>query len=143
MTKKLTNAELLQELDYRLNQTKEIGFWIENQDCYLWENTLHYTNKIKVGDLSLTQENYWKKMAEEIDKLAQEHEKRGKFLASKFQAISDVELIEELKKRSKSQAIKLSMYAGNDFIHLDAEDINKGVSVPFDIEVRKKGDSDD
>lgn len=138
MFKDQSATQLLQAVKLKLDQN-ELGFWIENQACYLWVNTLHYTTKIKVGDLSLTKENYWKKMGEEIDKLMQERKGRENFLDSKFQAISDVELIEELEKRSKSQAIKLSMYAGNDFIHLDAEDINKEVSIPFSIEVKEKG----
>ena len=57
MFKDKTALELLQEIKKR-QDANQIGFWIDNQDCYLWENTLHYTNKIKIGDLSLTKENY-------------------------------------------------------------------------------------
>jgi hypothetical protein len=76
-----------------------------------------------------------------IKKGLQESKARKQLLNAKFSQISDVELIEELEKRSKSQTIKLSMYAGNDFIHLEAHDIQHGASIPFPIEVQAKGSS--
>ncbi|KLL03629.1 MAG: hypothetical protein MRERV_36c010 [Mycoplasmataceae bacterium RV_VA103A] len=131
-----TNLELLQEIKKRLD-ANQIGFWIENQDCYLWENTLHYTNKIKVGDLSLTQENYVKKLTEEFWKLAKEKEERRKFLTTKFQEISDVELIEELKKRTQNQTIKLSMYPNHQHIFIESKDIKCSSGNCFPIEIKE------
>lgn len=129
-----TNLELLQAITQRLN-ANQIGFWIENQDCYLWENTFHYTNKIKVGDLSLTKENYWIKLMAELQKLAQERQERANFLDTKFQEISDLELIAELKKRTQHQTIKLSMYPTHQHIFIEAKDINCNSSSCFPIEI--------
>jgi len=140
MFKNSENLELLQEITKRLN-TNQIGFWIENQDCYLWENTFHYSNKIKVGDLSLTEENYWAKFNEELEKAAKEHDKRSNFLNTKFQEISDVELIEELEKRVKYQTnnpIKLSMYSGNKSVFIEGKDIKCGVGTTLPIEIKAK-----
>jgi len=125
---------LLQKLEQKL-RSKEIGFWIENQDCYLWENTFHYSNKVKVGDLSQTKEKYWTEFAEELKKCAKERQTRGQFLNSKFQEISDLELIAELKNRTQNQAIKLSMYAGNETIFIEGKDIKceRGSTLPIEI----------
>lgn len=65
-----TNTQLLQKIEQKL-KTNQIGFWIENQDCYLWENTFHYSNKIKVGNLSQTRENYYFQLLEEVKKLGE------------------------------------------------------------------------
>nr|CAG8614575.1 2838_t:CDS:2 [Entrophospora candida] len=133
----LTNSQLLQEIQKRLN-TNKIGFWIENQDCYLWENTFHYTNKIKVGDLSQTKENYFAKFIKELEKVAKERQERGNFLNTKFQEISDVELINELKKRTQSQAIKLSMYPNHQHIFIEGKDIKCETITPLPIEIKEK-----
>lgn len=134
----LTNLQLLQKLEQKI-KANQIGFWIEKQDCYLWENTLHYSNKIKVGDLAQTKENYYFKMLEEFQKLAQERQVRENFLNSKFQEISDVELIEELQKRVEYQpTIKLSMYPNHQHIFLEAKDIKCGISTPLPIEIKEK-----
>jgi hypothetical protein len=82
-----------------------------------------------------------KEFGEKLEKSLQKSKARKQLLNVKFSQISDVELIEELEKRSKSQAIKLSMFAGNDFIHLEAHDIQHGASIPFPIEVQAKGSS--
>lgn len=136
MKKEFTTLQLLQALTNKL-ETKEIGFWIENQDCYLWENTFHYSNKVKVGDLSLTKENYWAKFNEELKKQAKERVKRKKFLNTEFQEISDVELIEELNKRIEQQAIKLSMDSGHRHIFIEGKDIRCRIIVPLPIEVKE------
>lgn len=137
MFKDPENLQLLQKLEQKL-KSQQIGFWIDGQDCYLWENTFHYSNKIKVGDLSQTKENYWKKFVEEIKKCAKERETRGKLLNSKFQEISDLELIDELKKRTQYQAIKLSMYSGNDTIFIEGKDIKCEGGNTFSIEIKEK-----
>ena len=135
-----TKLPLLREIDQAL-KTNQIGFWIDGQDCYLWENTFHYTNKIKVGDLSLTKENYFKKLTEEFWKLAQERQAREKFLTAKFSEISDVELIEELGRRVKYQTnpIKLSMYPNHQHILVEGKDIkcNSGTTLPIEIKETK------
>ena len=136
------NLQLLQEIQKRL-KADQIGFWIENQDCYLWENTFHYSNKIKIGDLSLTKENYWAKFIEELKKQAKEKVERGKFLNVKFSEISDVELIDELEKRVKYQThpIKLSMYPDHQHILIEGKDMrcNSGATLP--IEIKEKEDN--
>jgi len=137
MFKNSENLQLLRKLDQKL-KTKEIGFWIENQDCYLWENTFHYSNKIKVGDLSLTKENYWAKFTEELEKAAKEHDKRNNFLNTKFREISDVELIDELKKRTQNQTIKLSMYPNHQHIFIEGKDIKCGSGACLPIEIKEK-----
>lgn len=141
MTKaKITNLQLLQELDQRLNRTKEIGFWIEGQDCYLWENTYHYSNKIKVGDLSLTRERYFLKLTEEFNQQHYAHEKRNQFLITKFSEISDVELIDELAKRAKwSQppTIKLSMYPQQKHIFIEGQEVKCGGGACLPIEIKE------
>ena len=133
------NLQLLQKLAQKL-KSQQIGFWIDGQDCYLWENTFHYSNKIKVGDLSLTKENYWAKFNQELEKAAQEHDKRNIFLNLKFQEISDIELIEELKKRTQHHAIKLSMYSGNDTIFVEGKDLKCGGGSTLPIEIKEKDD---
>ena len=133
------NLHLLQKLAQKLKD-HQIGFWIDGQDCYLWENTFHYSNKIKVGDLSLTKENYWAKFNQELEKAAQEHDKRNIFLNTKFQEISDLELIEELKKRTQHHAIKLSMYSGNDTIFVEGKDLKCGGGSTLPIEIKEKDD---
>lgn len=142
MFKDSTNLQLLQAIDQAV-KNKQIVFWIDGQDCYLWENTLHYSNKIKVGDLSLTKENYFKKLTEEFLKLAKESQARGKFLTAKFSEISDVELIEELGRRVKYQTnpIKLSMYPNHQHILVEGKDIkcNSGTTLP--IEIKKEDES--
>lgn len=135
LKRNLDILQLLQELDQKL-KTKKIIFWIDGQDCYLWENTFHYTNKIKVGNLSLTKENYFKNLTEELEKQTKERIKREEFLISKFQEISDVELIEELKNREKT--IKLKMYVGNQSIWIEGKDIKCGIYHHFPIEVKEK-----
>jgi len=132
-----TNLQLLHEIKKRL-ATQEIGFWIENQDCYLWENTFHYSNKIKVDDLSLTKENYWAKFISELQKAAQAKNERSNFLDTKFREISDVELIDELQKRTKHQTIKLSMYPNHQHILVEGKDIRCGSGVCLPIEIKEK-----
>lgn len=129
----ISNLQLLQELAQRL-KSQVIGFWIEGQDCYLWENTLHYSNKIKVGELSLTRENYYSKMFKAFDQYYQASEARKKILNSKFSTISDVELVEELKNREST--IKLSLNLGDQFVTVEAEDIKceSGITLPIKIE---------
>jgi len=133
------NLQLLQEIQKRL-KTEQIGFWIDGQDCYLWENTFHYSNKIKVGDLSLTKENYWAKFSEELKKLAQEKIERGNFLNAKFSEISDVELIAELERRIKYQThpIKLSMYPDHQHIFIEGKDIRRDSGTTLPIEIKEK-----
>jgi len=131
-----TNLELLQEIKKRL-KTEKIGFWIENQDCYLWENTFHYSNKIKIGNLSLTKERYWTEFIEKLEKTAKEHEQRGNFLNLKFSEISDVELINELKKRTRNQTIKLSMYPNHQHILIEGKDIRCNSGDCFPIEIKE------
>ncbi|RHZ36728.1 hypothetical protein [endosymbiont GvMRE of Glomus versiforme] len=138
MFKDKTTLELLQELEQKL-RTKEIFFWIDNQDCYLLEWTIHYTNKIKVGDLSLTKENYFKELEGELWRLVKEKDERSNFLNIKFQEISDVEIIEELSKRVKRQDIKLSMYPQSTHVSIEGKDITNGIITTLPIE--KKGDN--
>ena len=137
LERNLTIIQLLQELDQKL-KTKEIGFWIDGQDCYLWENTFHYVNKIKIGDLSLTKKNYWMKRMAEFDQYYQKSLIRDKFLTSKFQEISDVELIDELEERAQKNRIKLSMYSGDKTIWIEGEDIECGTCTPLPIEIKEK-----
>ncbi|CAI2186172.1 17921_t:CDS:2 [Funneliformis geosporum] len=84
-----------------------------------------YQNKNQVGDLSLIKE-------------FQKHEARQKILTTQFQSISDVELIEELKKRVSQQDIKLSIYPNQEHIFIVAKDMTKEVSFPLPIEIKVK-----
>ena len=137
MFKNSDNLQLLQEIQKRL-KADQIGFWIDGQDCYLWENTFHYSNKIKIGDLSLTKENYWTKFIEELKKMTKEKIERGNFLNAKFSEISDVEIIEELKRRTERQSIKLNLYPNQEHIYIEGKDIKCGITTYLPIEIKKK-----
>ena len=131
------NLQLLQKLTQKIESGK-ILFWIDGQDCYLFENTFHYSNKIKVGDLSQTKENYFKKLKEELENHTKEKQKRNQFLDTKFSQISDLELIDELRKRTHHQAIKLSMYDGNTSIFIEGKDIKCEGGITLPIEIKEK-----
>ena len=73
-----------------------------------------------------------------MEKLAKERQKRGQFLETKFSQISDLELIDELKKRTEHHAIKLSMYAGNSCIFMEGQDIKCSGGSTFPIEIKTK-----
>jgi hypothetical protein len=75
---------------------------------------------------------------EELKKVANEHAKRSNFLNTKFQEISDVELIDELKKRTQNQTIKLSMYPDHQHILIEGKDIKCNSGNCFPIEILKK-----
>lgn len=137
MFRDLENLQLLQKLEQKL-KSGAIIFWVDSQDCYLWENTFHYSNKIKVGDLSLTKENYFKKLAAEVEKIAGEREVRNKFLHSKFSEISDLELIKEFSRRTQYQSIRLSMYSGNNTIFIEGKDIGCGGGNSLPIKIKTK-----
>ena len=128
-----TNCQLLQEVKKGL-KTNQLGFWIENQDCYLWENTFHYSNKIKIGDLSQTKEKWWADWMAQFYQYHQVSEIRRKSLEKQFQDISDVDLIEELKRRKN---IKLSMKAGDKLAWIEVKDTKCGIITPFSIEIIK------
>ena len=78
---------------------------------------------------------------EELKKLKKEfteREEREKILMVQFQWISDVEIIQELKKRVSQQDIKLSVYPHQEHIFIAAQDITKQVSFPLPIEINEK-----
>jgi hypothetical protein len=102
----------------------------------LLEWTLHYTNKIKIGDLSLTKANYFAKLIVEFEQLAKASKAREQFLNTKFSEISDVEMIEELEKRVKKQAIKLSMYLHQEHIYLEGKDLKCEHKTSLPIEIK-------
>jgi len=131
----LTPIQLLQELEQKIKQN-QIGFWIENQDCYLWENTFHYSNKIKIGNLSQTKEKWWIDWMAKFDQYYQESEIRRKILERQFQDISDVDLVEELKRREKN--IKLTKYSNQDHVYLEATDIKSGIYFSLPLTVKKE-----
>ena len=108
--KKFTGAEYLRKLGYSVQ-----------------ENT-YKNNKNQVGDLSL----------KELEKEIREHEARQKILTTWFQEISDVELIEELKKRVSKKDIKLSTYPHQEHIFIAAKDMTKEVSIPLPIEIKER-----
>ena len=77
-------------------------------------------------------------MFEEFKNLCQEKQARENFLNSKFQEISDVELIKELEKRVKYKpTIKLSMYPTHQHIFIEAEDIRCGGGTCLPIEIKE------
>jgi hypothetical protein len=59
-----------------------------------------------------------------FDQYYQESKIRQKFLEKQFQDISDVDLVEELKRRE--QNIKLTKYPHQDHVYLEAKDIKSG-----------------
>jgi 3-dehydroquinate dehydratase len=91
------------------------------------QENIYQNNKNQVGDLSL----------KELGKKFQEQEARQKILTTQFQKISDVELIDELRKRVSQQNIKLSIYPHQEHIFITAKDITKEVSFPLPIEIKK------
>jgi len=88
----------------------------------------------------LVQENTYQdnqiRNVKELDKSLKEQQKRAKILTAKFQEISDIELIEELRKRIENQAIKLSIYPHQEYIFIAAKDPTKEVSFPLPIEIK-------
>jgi len=79
----------------------------------------------------------------ELPKSLKEHAERKKILVTKFQTISDIEIIEELRKRVSKQEIKLSIYPNQEHIFIAAKDEIKQVSFPLPIEIKKEGGKDD
>lgn len=92
------------------------------------QENIYQNNKNQVGDLS----------PKELEKEIQEHEARSKILTAQFQEISDVELIDELRKRVRKQDIKLSIYPHQEHIFMTAKDLTKEVSFPLPIEIKEK-----
>ncbi|CAI2195651.1 6969_t:CDS:2 [Funneliformis geosporum] len=74
----------------------------------------------------------------ELKKYVKERKIRDQFLHSKFQEISDLELIAELEKRTQHQAIKLSMYSGNNTIFIEGKDIKCEGGNTLPIEIKEK-----
>ena len=88
---------------------------------------------------SVEENTYQNKQSQVSDLLKkfQEHEARQKILMAQFQAISDVELIVELRRRVSKQDIKLSFYPNQDHIFITAKDLTKEVSFPLPITIKE------
>ena len=78
----------------------------------------------------------------EPPKNLKEPAEREKILVTKFQAVSDIEIIEELRKRVSKQEIKLSMYQNQEHIFIVAKDEIKQVSFPLPIEIKPEVNHD-
>lgn len=116
-----------------------------NEEEFMNKKSAEYLRKLGY----LVEENIYQEKPTPAENLSiKEPEERAKFLATKFQEISDIELIKELKKRVDQQAIKLTIYPLRQFVQyhnhifIAAQDATKEVSFPLPIEIKKEGKYD-